>query len=488
MNETETEQQYVRPHVSLWIRLKFRGIAFFFPSVLRLIYGLFLLLKWLFAPIAMVFDMLVIMPIAKITMSIKSTLAFSSIEPDLLPNTVWRYLEETRIRFEQLGFETGCYISCADAVPSQTIYSLTMANRADHMAVGIIYIKMDKAKDPALDIEGCEFSCVHDGKFMDVSNNTSLEPFLPMPGRLRIFLPYYSSVELYYLARRMMTALKCSCNDKMLELMMSNPELLMNDEVRMMYGANIQRGLMYLDKQQGRIKLTWKGAVVSAWQTLWPTSEFYRKKLQTNAEDLMRHVGINPEQAAYETSDYTHEFKYEGVIENVADALAHAQPQVMRMGMQSMPYSISLLVTYTNGVMTIDTVELSYQQIHDHDARKMKTRIAMMLQFVPATQTGSFQENDIDLFDYDEFDNYQFEEHELLPENLTDSLNFETVIERINGYLGVPAGELYDMVYTFQIQAARAVWNTVYYSDDGEISIDIDPFSGELISKNMNAG
>ena len=484
MSESKTEPQYDRPHVSLWTRLKFRGIAFFFTSVLRLIVGVYWLLKWLFAPIALVFDMLVIMPIAKLTMSMKSTPSFSEIEQHQLPNTVWRYLEETRIRFEQLGFETGCYISCVDVIPNQGIYSLTMVNRYDHMAVGIIYIRMLKAKDPALDIQGCEFSCVRDGAFMDISNNSTLEPFLPMPGRLRIFLPNYTSVELYSLARRMMTALKCSCNDKILELMATNPHMVMNDELAMMYRAHIQRGLMYLDKQNGNIKLTWKGAVLSAWQTLWPTSELYRKKLQTHAEDIMRRVGINPEQAAYETMDYTHEFKYEGVIESVADALALAQPQVSRMGVQSRPYSISLAVTFENEVMTIDTVELSYMEIRDHASRKMKTRMEMLLQFLPATKTGSFQDNEVGVFEYDEFDAYQFEEYVFLPKNLADSLDFKTVIQLINGYLGVPTGEIYDMYYTYQVEAGRAVWSTVYYAEDGDISINIDPFSGDLTTGN----
>jgi hypothetical protein len=392
-------------------------------------------------------------------------------------------MEEARLKFSQLGFRTGRYICNHDMMPNQSIYNLAMTNRTEHMGVGIIYIQARKAKDDSLDLTACEFTCVHDGVFMDLTNNTSIEPFLPTPGRLRLVIDDYTDEQLYYLARKMQKLLQCNCNDKMLELLETNPRVLLNDEIRMMVRNNIKRGLMYRDNKSDMLQLTWKGAWLSTLQTLWPTSVLYRKKLKQLSMDVFQRVGIDPDEFSWQADELNQVFSFDRTVTNVADVLELTTPCARRMGINGPPVSISVNISCDSNGPVIDIIDVRYEFMKDYPERKMRARINLAVQLVMPEQQGSVYEKDQGIYSYEEYDQYEFEPIHPLPVNIEKSIDFKTMMERINRELNLDPRSQVESEYYCRIENERAVWCGSRYDDEQEVTIYIDSFNAEVVDR-----
>ena len=475
--------QFDYPKVSFLKRLRFMGVAYFFIGLSRLILGTFTVLKWVFAPVAFLFDIFILFPFGKFYIKIKATPAFQEIDVAEIPDSVWRYMEECRLKFSQLGFRAGRYVCNHDMMPNQSVFSLTMTNRTEHMGVGILYLQARKAKDTSLDLTSVEFSCVREGVFMDLTNNTSIEPFLPTPGRLRLVLDEYGDEQLYYMARKMQEKLQCHCNDKLLELLETNPRVLLNDEIRMIVHNNIKRGLMFRDPRSDTLQLTWKGAWLSTLQTLWPTSVLYRKKLDRLTREVFHRVGIDPDEFAWQADELNQVFQFDQPILSVADVLALTTPCAQRMGISEPPVSVSVNVSCDTGEPVIDIIDVRYEALRDYPERKMRARINLAIQLVMSEHQGSVYEKDQGVYSYEEYEQYGFEPIDTLPVNIDNSIDFKTVINRINRELNLNISTQVEVEYACRIENKRAVWCGSRYDDEQEITIYIDPFGAEVVER-----
>jgi len=476
-------EQIEYPKVSIWKRWRFMAVAYLFMGLFRVLLGVFTLLKWAFAPIAFLFDILIIFPFGKFFIKIKATPAFQEIEGAELPEVVWRHIEETRLKFQQLGFRTGRYLCNHDMLQNQSIFNLTMTNRSERMGVGIIYIQAQKAKDASLDITACEFTCVRDGVFMDLTNNTSIEPFLPTPGRLRMVMEFHTDEQLYYLARKMQQKLDCHCNDKMLELLETNPRLLLNDEIRMMIHNNTKRGLMFRNKKDNVLQLTWKGAWLSTLQTLWPTSVLYRRKLNRLSLDIFKRVGLDPDEVSWQAEGMNQVFSFEQSVMTIADALALTKPYALSVGINGPPVSVSVNVSCDKNDPVIDIIDVRYEMLKDYPERKMRARISLAVQLIMSEQQGSVYDKEQGIYSYEEYDQYEFEPIHPLPVEIEQSIDFKTMMERINREFALDLSSLGEAEYYCQVENERGLWRSTRYDDEEEVTIYLDPFNAVVVER-----
>jgi hypothetical protein len=59
------------------------------------------------------------------------------------------------------------------------------------------------------------------------------------------------------------------------------------------YGPRQQeRGYMYLDNTGEYFRLTWKGAILGGWRSVWPVSLLRRWWMQSRSEVILRSKGV----------------------------------------------------------------------------------------------------------------------------------------------------------------------------------------------------
>ncbi len=473
-------EELPRPEVSMFSRLRFYFVMYFFMGLVKLVSALLALVKWLFAPIALVFDILVLLPFGRITVKVPAKPAFQEKQLDDLPDPVWRYFVQSRFVFNAHGFRPGRYLYNEDVMPGVGIYTMTMINPRQGIGFGLMYLQILKARDDSLDRTACEFTCIKDDLFVDMTNNSVLEPFLPTPGRIRLIMDVYSDEQLYLIHKKFVETADCRNNAKMLELLETNPRLLLGDEIRMLLNNNIKRGYMYREPRADVLRLTWKGALVSALQTLWPMSDFYRKKLHRMAHDYLAEFDIDAEQWVWRFDEQVPVRELERPVDSLSTAIALAAPLAAQHGMVLPPVSVAVDLKVEHGNCQVDLVDVRYESTQDFASRKMRWRGSFGVSLDNRGKQILVEDGEKDMYTHEEYEAYGLEEMPPLPERVDQLLDIADVVQHVNENRS-HADEPMEGYLVLQMTDGRPEWSVQYTFGEQFDNIRLDAVSGERI-------
>ena len=469
--------------VSKWKMMRHLLPVYFLSGIVRLIFIFFSVLKWMFAPLAIIVDVFLIFPFGKFTVTINRQPGFRMIQQEDLPDCVWAYFEDSVQSFSAHGFTMGQYILNDNSVPQQAVYGMTMINREQGIGVGFLYIKMLKARDDSFDLTTCEFTCIHDGVYYDLHNNKGLEPFMPIPGRVRISLEDFDDEDLLKIAKVFHQKIDCRCDDELLSRLESNARQVMNDELHMSTQVNLDRGYMYQDKND-QLHLTWKGAWISTLQTLWPMSVIYRHRLRSMSYAFLSELGIDPQAVAWEDEEDV--IALDNRIDNVAEAIQFCNKQARLKGIDTNPVLVSLSTVITPSGVDIRIISIRYDVLENFPDRKCYRRSLLELNIDNDELQLMLVDQDNYMLSYNDYEDYVSGDPpgNILSGEFENLVDIESVLRQFYKTCNKHWQSGNEDFLELQLEDNRMVWTIYDYDAEEDTFVKIDAMNSELIQIN----
>ena len=159
-------------------------------GLLRLAVLLVDVIRWPFAPLVVLLQLLLMVPYARQMRLQVARGNFQQVDESQLPEDAWIYFRETASVFGLIGFHRGPYVRLNGPTDNQTTYGMPLIHdeRGIGMGVnlGVIFDVAGKTIDTRRFVE-LTSECDR-GQMLDFTNSTELEPFMPA-NRIRIRLP-----------------------------------------------------------------------------------------------------------------------------------------------------------------------------------------------------------------------------------------------------------------------------------------------------------
>jgi hypothetical protein len=126
---------------------------------------------------------------------------------------------------------------------------------------------------------------------VDTNTNATPSVLFPLPSYHVFRFPQVKDAFTLYRAHRMLVQEKIGGSKP--ELPPAGQELAELKRRIERYGPRQQeRGYMYLDKSGEYFHLTWKGAILGAWRSVWPVSSLRQWWMQSRGTDRLRALGV----------------------------------------------------------------------------------------------------------------------------------------------------------------------------------------------------
>jgi hypothetical protein len=471
-------------------RLRFTIIARLFELIFWLLFAAFTLVKWLVIPPVILFDFLILFPLGRFMVRVNKDPAFREVSPDELPDVVWRHLESVRRRFSRQGFTSGKYLYSGTVVPGMDNYTFTMVNHAKGMGAGIIYLRPKQAKDEILDKTACEFSCILNSRYVDMSNTEVVEGFLPMPERDRLMLRDYDDEGLCRVYRKFIEVNNCPLGKEILDGLENNPRIIINKEMKIMFSSYKQRGLIYTSETSEDYRLTWKGAFISCMQTVWPMSTWYGDRLQRDALAYLRDHGVDAEQVAWNNDEYVSEGSLELLepITTLTQAVEIAQQKAGTRIVNMQPVSLAISIMTEKSPYEWESVDVFYEESEDYPERKSLWRSTVTVNISNFGKEFCLLDDEDYLLGYEEAEECGVRLHQPLPQPLEPVIEVSDAVSKIKSVLNVSDEEdpCMEMIELKMVEGQLS-WCAVHYQKDVQIEVVVNARNGMLIAKNEEA-
>lgn len=321
----------------LWLkRLWFSLTSRFIFGVFALFTGLWSMIKWGVAPVVLLGNLLLLMPAGKFLIAAPRRLMAEVIEEAELPDHVWAWMEGSRLRLLRDGYVNGQLLKVHNIAEGQQGYALSLVHPQRRLGVGLNYIEntKDKRKERLTDLTFAEFTLAcPDGGMMDLANQQQVDPIERVPGRQRLIFRELGNHELNLLAGQISEKTACRTRPETLERLQNDLQGILNEEFDAGMAAQMEGGFLKTCAAPDRLRLTWKGAVVSTLRTLWPTSVYFKNRDEQRVEAFCRSLDIDP-MSLYETdplrgkSSLEHPIDGLDELESHIGRLAEASPQL----------------------------------------------------------------------------------------------------------------------------------------------------------------
>jgi hypothetical protein len=126
---------------------------------------------------------------------------------------------------------------------------------------------------------------------VDTNTNSTPSVLFPLPSYHVFRFPQVKDAFTLYRAHRMLVQEKIGGSKP--ELPQPGQELAELKRRLERYGPRQQeRGYMYLHKSGEYFHLTWKGAILGAWRSVWPIASLRRWWMQSREQDRLRSLGV----------------------------------------------------------------------------------------------------------------------------------------------------------------------------------------------------
>jgi len=458
-------------------------------SLVMLVYWVFAAIKWMLAPVAILFDFLILFPIGKFSVSMPVRPAFAEIDSAGLPLEAWCHFEATAGLFKRFGFTTGKIIASDEVIAGYDVYVMMLVNHADGMACAINYYRFKKAKNELMDLNSCEFTCVSNGQVVDLCNTTITEPFLPMLDRTRLVLRDLTDSAIYRIFKEYVQASQGQWDEETLLELQNNPRQICSNEYNMMMQSNVKRGYLYENKH-GRYYTTWKGAWVNTCQTLWPFSVWYRSGLEKQARDFFADADIDVETIEWAGDGYE-TFAQIDAVETMTDVVTVVDGIRSGQMLSGDVVGFSIELGWKDSQPVIHLVNVSYVETKDFPGRKSKWFCRYEIGLNNQDHTADLRDAQGDISSHEDIEEYDLEDEETFSVNPESLCAPHEIVKNIVLYVQQEIDEKLnqdmDVMLLLESRSDQLVWYYVWYGDESETVFYIDAKTGDLLSTETTA-
>lgn len=465
-----------------WQRLRFHLVSWMMIAVFRLLWALWMVIKWGFAPIAFLIDMLIILPLAKSMMRMTASPEFEVIQEEDLPDYAWAWFEESKQRLMQTGYELGQCVRVNNMSNNQILYLMPMVHPQLRLGLGIGYVEVtkDNNEDRPSDITFAEATLQSsDDSLIDLTTMVDVDLLRQVPNRSRYNFSELGVPELSVLVNQVSKKTGFVLKEETLgELRLDAPRL-MRDEYAAAMEYSQQRGYLKPDGDGEKLKLTWAGAFRSALMTLWPTSVYFKYKEKKAAEDFCASLGIE-QTHLYENDPGQGEVAYESPIYDLND-LSHQLEHVL--------HRVSFLAEYRPATLhcgfddhnRIAEISIHIERRKAYEQRDYVMATEASLCFHNHTLTCNY---DCSSFDYlvSREDYEAMDRPPLLP-TLTDLLPLSRILEIATATLDEQQVEISDAA--LEMEEKDLVWSLSFLdrATDDYVWVSLDAKSGTILKQ-----
>jgi hypothetical protein len=230
----------------------------------------------------------VVGPIAlRASFKFRAKLDLQPVSKELLPPDVQQFMATRTAGITGLGFEPVGYVRI-EMVSGGTQSFMALFSNARTLE----WADVSVAKSPKVTKGYIEFitRCSNDSQ-VDTNTNAIAPVLFPAPSYHVFRFPQIKDAFTLYRVHRMMVQQNLGGSKP--ELPPKGQELAELKRRLERYGPRQQeRGYMYLDPAGEYYRLTWKGAVLGAWRSIWPVSAIRNFLMENKSQSLLRTQGI----------------------------------------------------------------------------------------------------------------------------------------------------------------------------------------------------
>jgi len=221
------------------------------------------------------------------TFRYKANVNPQQVPQEALPEDVRKFMTTRLPGITALGFQPLGYVSFGSMAPNTQAYMALLSNSRT-----LEWADVSAVKSPTKMRGYIEFitRCSDDSQ-VDTNTNATAPVLFPSPSYHLFRFPQIKDVFTLYRAHRMLVQEKISGSRP--ELPPPGQELSELKRRLERYGPRQQeRGYMYLEADGQNFRLTWKGAILGAWRSIWPISVLRGWWMQNRSEVRLKSLGV----------------------------------------------------------------------------------------------------------------------------------------------------------------------------------------------------
>jgi hypothetical protein len=210
-----------------------------------------------------------------------------SVARETIPQDVRQLMDRHTPGIESLGFELVGYVRLG-ALTGQTQSFMALFSNSKTMEwADVSATKSDKQTKGYLEfITRCS-----DDSQVDTNTNATKPVLFPSPTYHVFRFPQITDAFTLHRAHRMLV--QENLKRSRAELPAKGQELAELKRRLERYGVRQQeRGYMYFDASKKCYRLTWKGAILGAWRSIWPISAVRNMLMRNESETRLRALGV----------------------------------------------------------------------------------------------------------------------------------------------------------------------------------------------------
>jgi len=225
--------------------------------------------------------------VLRMTFRYKATVSPQLVSLESLPEDVRQFMTPRLPGITALGFEPVGYVNLGSLAPRTEAYMALLSNSRTLEWADVSVVKSPRKLRGYIEfITHCP-----DESQVDTNTNSIAPVLFPSPSYHVFRFPQIKDAFTLYRAHRMLVQEKIGGSRP--ELPPQGQEL--NELKRRLerYGPRQQeRGYMYLERDAQAFRLTWKGAILGAWRSIWPISLVRAWWMQNRSEVQLRSMGV----------------------------------------------------------------------------------------------------------------------------------------------------------------------------------------------------
>jgi hypothetical protein len=225
--------------------------------------------------------------VLRLTFRYKAKVNPQMVSPEALPQDVQQFMTPRLPGITALGFQPVGYINLGSIAPNTQAYMALLSNSQTREWADVSVVKAPtKLKGYIEFITRCS-----DDSQVDTNTNSTAPVLFPSPCYHLFRFPQINDAFTLYRAHRMLVQEKIGGSRP--ELPTPGQEL--NELKRRLerYGPRQrERGYTYLEADGQNFRLTWKGAILGAWRSIWPISVLRGWGMQNRSEVRLGSLGF----------------------------------------------------------------------------------------------------------------------------------------------------------------------------------------------------
>jgi hypothetical protein len=225
--------------------------------------------------------------VLRATFRFKAKLDPQIVPPEALPPDVRQFMTPRVAAIAGLGFEEVGYINLGTMAGGTQSYMALLSNSRTLEWADVSVVKSAKQmKGYSEFITRCS-----DDAQVDTNTNATAPVLFPWPSYHVFRFPQVRDAFTLYRVHRILVQQNTGGSKP--ELPAKGQELAELKRRLERFGVRQQeRGYMYLDPAGNYFRLTWKGAVLGAWRSIWPISLLRNLWMQSRSQTQLRSLGV----------------------------------------------------------------------------------------------------------------------------------------------------------------------------------------------------